>query len=128
VTTSWDPALRIGVKAFKRTGPAMNDRGLRPSAGGHVSKLCGDVSAADKDNVLRQGLELQKLLARGEVFLAGNVQGLWTGARREHDVAGRERLITDLNGRSVEEFRDPMESSNAGLPKAPPPDLRGPGP
>jgi hypothetical protein len=108
-------ATQIGVKAFKRALPPMNDRRLGTSPRRHVGKFRGDIPAHDEHDLLRQRVEMEKLLAGREVFLAGNAQGLWTGAGRQNETAAGQRLIPDLNCSWLDELRRPMEGHNASF-------------
>src|SRR6516162_11011448 len=96
----------------------MNDRGLGPRPGNHMGKFGGNISSAHKRDPIWQSLELEKLLAGGEVLPSGNSQRPGTGADSNDDIAGGQRVITDPNGVRTGKFRDPMEGRNASLLRA----------
>src|SRR2546422_1711797 len=93
------PLDQIRIKAVKRAGAAVQDNDLSTGARGNVSELERDVAAADKNDPCRQVGELQKLIARYQVFGAGDRQGRRPRAGRHHDVPGLQHIVADANTR-----------------------------
>jgi hypothetical protein len=79
-----------------------------------MNKLEGDVAAADKDNLGRQAIELQKLRTGGQMLLTRDVQRGAACTRRDHDVPSGKRVITNSQRRLVDEPRQSMHRANTG--------------
>jgi hypothetical protein len=58
-----------------------------------MRKLKGDIPASDKQNPLRELVQLQELIAGRKVLSAGNLQICWTLSGRYNDVPSYQGLF-----------------------------------
>lgn len=105
--------LRLEMRQHPRS--SLQDRYLRACAGGDMGELCGDVTAADHDDALRQGLQFEELLVRDQMFLAGNAELHGRRARCDQDVARLEMPAVNCDAVLAGESGAPMKCGDALL-------------
>jgi hypothetical protein len=90
--------------------------GVRPCR--DVGELERDVSAADEQDAVRQIVELEKAVARGDVLGAGDRQRHRLRTARDHEVLRLQTLAADLEGVVRDEARGASIRSDAVVGEA----------
>src|SRR5712692_8479299 len=93
----------------------MKNPDLRARARGDMGEFERDITTADEDNSLWQLLQLEKLIAFDQVFLAWNPQRSWSGASGNENEAPDELIISNLKTCRIEEASAAMERRDPSL-------------
>ncbi len=86
----------------------MQHLDLRASPRSDVGKLKSDIAATDKGDAAREGFQIQKLRAGGQVFLPWYPQGGMVRTSRNHHMATDQGFFTHLKARPIHEVRAPV--------------------
>lgn len=103
------PADKIRIEMREHPFGPLEYRHLCPSARRDVRELCGDVAAAHQDHAPRDLLQLEKLLAGGQVLFAGNSQFDRFRAGGDEEMASFQSFAFDSYRARVGEPRPPAE-------------------
>jgi hypothetical protein len=109
---------QVGVERFEGPLSAVQDRDLGAGAGGDVSELEGDITAADERHPGRQLVEFHEGGARGQVLLAGDAEGGVARAAGDHHLTAGDGLIPDGEGCRANELGASVQRSYPSLSKA----------
>ena len=129
-SASVDATLGIGlaesvanvlVEAAQKLVAAMQERDLAAEPVEHARELHRDIAAADDQDPLRQGLEVEDLVRRDGEFAAGNRRlERRMGADRHQDDSGRGSALPVFTRRTVcgsSITRAAVDDLDAGLPR-----------
>jgi hypothetical protein len=104
---------KIRVKKGQRTRATMEDCDLRSHMRRDMRKLEGNISASDKENIPREFVQLQELIAGRRVFSARKPQICRYVPGRNDDVPSLQCLVTYLYCRWTSEACPAMERCDA---------------
>src|ERR1022692_2930945 len=80
-----------------------------------MRKLKGDIPTSDKEDLPREFVQLQELIACRKVLSAGNPQLLWYHSYSNNDVPSLQGLFPYLNSSWTDEARPTVERCDAGF-------------
>src|SRR2546427_11309841 len=95
----------------------MQDRDLRPGPRGDMGTFKRNIASAHTDEAGRQGVEIQELLARREMFRPGKSQGSRHGPGCDEYVGACEEGIAYSQRRRPHKARAAMDTLDASLGK-----------
>src|SRR5262245_7635900 len=93
----------------------MNNSHVRACAGGDVRELEGNVAAANKNDSVRQLIQLAKFIALCDLLLTINIQSSRTGSRSNMHEAAGQNIFAYLQFCAIDKARAAMESSDSGF-------------
>ncbi|HEU5443724.1 MAG TPA: hypothetical protein VFU61_07850, partial [Steroidobacteraceae bacterium] len=105
------PTDEVRIEVFEQTLAALEHREVSAGPGRDVRELGGDITSPDQHQTPRQLLERQKILARGQVLLAGDTQRHRLGAGRDQEVAALQDVALDRECASARESGAPWKLS-----------------